>query len=208
MAVTKDANGKRIPRSDRKFHYADGREPGQSPLGATMLRIEIPDGGVLEVKLDQFNEATRNALAWFGAKQVIGHAIGGADNGGEAFEFAAARIETLERGEWREGISGEARPSMLADALVAAQARKGKVTTQAAVLTWLSTQTEDQRKALLKMPEVKVEYETLKQAAAAKRLEEMRAKLGSTASTESSGFDSLSIPDADEESVDSEEERS
>ncbi len=192
MTVTKDAAGKRIAKSIRKFTYDGGKEPGQVALGATSLVIEIPENGQIVTSKADFDEPMWNALGYFGLKQVIGHAIGGSEDGAEAFEAAMARLETLKAGEWREGVAGEARPSMLAEALVRVYAAQGKTLTLEDVLKWLSQQSEEQRKEVAKIPEVKVEYETLRQEAAAKRLAEQRAKLSGQSGV-SSGLAGLTL---------------
>jgi len=156
--------------------------------------LAFMDGQKIEIELAKLSDAIVRQAALHGLLQKVGDAAAGeGDDPEKAFESCMAVFERLGMGDWKKATEkGEgARPTMVIEAVFRALQKQGKQVELSAVQTAFGGEDgEEKRKAILKDPRVKLEYEDLRAEAAAKRREKI-AKEAEAAG--SGGLDSLAL---------------
>lgn len=165
---------------------------------AGTFTLAFTDGQTITAGLDSLKPEVVRQAALHGLLQKIGDAAAGhGDDPEKAFEACMAVKERLDLGDWKKPAEkGEgARPTMVFEAIIRAFAKMGKeVTLDAVKANFGGEDGEEKRKAILKDPRVKIEYEDLKAEAAAKRREALAkevAKLGTDGAN--TGLEGLAI---------------
>lgn len=165
--------------------------------GATgTFTLAFLDGQTITGTLASLKPEVVQQAALHGLLQKIGDAAAShGDNPEEAFEACMAVYERLGMGEWKKPAEkGEgARPSMVFEAIMRAYAKMGKEVALADVQAkFAGDEGEERRKAILKDPRVKAEYEALRAEAAVKRAEAAAKAAGGTASDDA-GLEGLGL---------------
>lgn len=177
--------GKRDKVTKREWLMADGSGT-KDPREAHSVKIEVLGGaGTIAAAPADFSEQVQNALALFGLNIVLTNTMGGL-KGDEAFEAMAARLETLQNGEWtdRKGADGP-RISQLVAAVIAAFRKRGEERDEDTMTAKIKGMEAEARKSLAEDPEVKLELDRIKMEAAQERFrkseEAARAAAGGAA---------------------------
>ena len=179
------AKGKRAAVTKRTWLGQDG-SPVTDAREAGGVQIDVlgDGGGQIKAFVADFSDGVRKALASFGLNIVLTNTMGGL-KGADAMDAMAARLETLEAGEWssRKGGGGP-QISMLAAAIhevLTSEGKAGALTVEA-VGQRLKDGGEDFRKKQADNAKVKAVYDRLRAEAAAKRAAES-GKRAETADT-------------------------
>jgi hypothetical protein len=140
---------------------------------AGSFTLAFVDGQPITGKLEDLKPEVVKQAALHGLLQKIGDAAAGhGDSPDAAFEACMAVFERLQLGDWKKPAEkGEgARPTMVFEAIRRAYEKGGKNVELAAIQAAFSGDDgEEKRKAILKDPRVKAEYEALRAEAAQKR---------------------------------------
>lgn len=157
------------------------------------LKFNFTDGNVVEFDLAKVSDAIKTRLAYHGAGQKIGDSFSSAKGDvAEAIENATAIVEMLYGGEWSaERESAGPRPSLVADAVIAAKRAGGlPVDEEAIKAKYLGKDGAAHRKTALDNKQVKAEYERLKLEA-----QQARAKEAADAAASAGGAPATAIAD-------------
>lgn len=157
------------------------------------LKFNFTDGNVVEFDLGRVSEKIRDRLAYHGAGQKIGDSFSSAKGDvAEAIENASAIVEMLYGDEWSaERESAGPRPSLVADAVIAAKRAGGlPVDEEAIKAKYLGKDGAAHRKTALDNKQVKAEYERLKLEA-----QQARAKEAADAAKSAGGAPATAIAD-------------
>lgn len=162
---------------------------------AGTFTLAFLDGQTISGSLKDLQSPVVQQAALHGLLQKIGDAAAShGDNPEEAFESCMAVFERLKMGEWKKPAEkGEgARPTMVFEAIIRAYRKMGKEVALADVQAKFSGEEgEERRKAILKDPRVKAEYEALKAEAAVKRAEAAAKAAGDATSGDGLSLDNL-----------------
>jgi hypothetical protein len=133
------------------------------------------NGHVLTVALADIPAAIQARLVLHGLGQKVGDAYAGVKGiVDDAIENAEAIVEMLKNGEWTERAEGVGpRPSMVADAIVAALVKQGETVNETRAAT-IREKVKDKatREGALKNPLIKAVYEQMRLEKAAERVRE------------------------------------
>ena len=166
-------------------------------VAAGTLTLAFTDGQAISATLDSLKPEVVRQAALHGLLQKIGDAAAGhGDNPDAAFEACMSVFERLQLGDWKKPAEkGEgARPTMVFEAIIRAFAKMGKeVTLDAVRANFGGEDGEEKRKAILKDPRVKLEYEDLKAEAAAKRRDAIAKEAAALNAGEAGGLEGLSL---------------
>ncbi len=141
------------------------------------LEFRFTNGNTHKVRLDEHTDAIVKCFAWYGASQKYGDAYSASKGDSDlAEELFLSMQEQLTAGTWvikGEGVG--ARPSMVADAIVAAiLATGGEVDDDRKAAIADKVKDKDIRKAALKDPSIAAEYDALRAKKAAEKAEKSR----------------------------------
>lgn len=168
----------KVCKKEILFANVDGNE---MPAG---VKFKFTDGTVLQVNNDELSEYVREYAIAHGVSSRVGDGYAGVKGDvGEAIENAQSLIEVLRSGAWAgERESAGPRPSLVAEAVVAAKRKAGNTFDEEATRQkYLGKDATALRKNALENPQVKAEFERLRAEAAAERAKEAAAKAASTA---------------------------
>ena len=152
---------------------AEGNEHKSASSEMQVLRFKFADGTTRDVKPTQFQKSVLVCATFHGLSQTLGDVFAGVKgNVDEAIENFDTKLEVLMSGVWvkeREGVGP--RPSMVADAIVAAKLAAGQLTEPVSPERYEEIRgkcsTAQQRKEALANRVIAAEYEKLKAAKAA-----------------------------------------
>jgi hypothetical protein len=163
--------------ASREYLTSDGVAGRSVPDECTGLRFVFENDEQLEVVLTDLPAAIQAQLAYHGVSQKIGDAFAGAKGDVNlAQENAESLLEQLMAGVWSEKASGVgARPSMVADAIIAVNIAQGRTpTTEQELDIRERVKIKEQKDGALGDPEIKAEYEKIKAERAAERAAKAR----------------------------------
>ena len=145
---------------------------------ARSVRIEFRTGEIVLQEVAKLPAEIQNRLTLHGLSQKLGDSYASISDIGESIEACQSVQERLQLGDWVKAREGAGpRPTMVVDAVVAALIADGQDVSderKAKIVTVLSD--KDERKAALKDPVIKAQYEGIRAAAAAKRAKEAKAE--------------------------------
>jgi hypothetical protein len=142
-----------------------------------VVRIEFTDGTKVEVNVNELSEDVRALAAFHGISQKLGDSYAGADSVDEARESAEAVRDNLLAGNWtagREGGGGGV--SILVQALFEATQHEGRTLEDCQEL--VADMSDEQRKGLRQLPQIKANMDRIAAERAQKRYEKSRAAAG------------------------------
>jgi hypothetical protein len=147
--------------------------------------LKFLDGQVIEVNLSALNADIQRQAALHGLLQKIGDAAAGhGDDPAAAFEACMGVYERVTTGEWdKKREAGEARPSMVVEAVFRVLSAAGKVSNddegrKLIMAKYTGEGSEAKRKQALTNPDVKLAFEQIKLENAQKKVAELQAKQG------------------------------
>ena len=148
-----------------------GDETRSATAGASELQFRFANGNVHSIKIADHPDEIYRCLGWFGISEKYGNSYAGAKGDADAAEEAFLSMqEQLQGGTWVEKAEGGPRPSLIADAIIAALTAAGQ-DVDAARGTSIREKVKDKatRDGALKDPVIKAQYEAIKAARAAER---------------------------------------
>jgi len=166
---------KRSAVCKKVFMLVDGTESRSAHNDAVGLEFRFANGETRTIALGQFPESIETRLAWFGRSEKFGNAYAGAKGDADvALESFDTMVELLSSGEWTEARESMGpRPSLVADAIIAALTANGNTPDEGQVLE-IREAVKDKatREGALKDPVIKAAHEAIKSARAAARAAE------------------------------------
>ncbi len=174
----------------KKVYVAkDGTETRSATPDAVELQFQFQNGNTHSVKLTDHPGDILSCLTFFGISEKYGNAYAGAKgDAGDAEEKFLSMQEQLRGGTWVEKAEAGPRPSLIADAIIAALTAAGeKVDDARAASVREKVKDKATRDGALKDPVIKAEYEAIKAARAALRAKEA-AKVAKGAQIAATGF--------------------
>ena len=161
----------------REYSDSDGNVGRSVPATPTTLTFKFENDESMVVVATDLPESIQTQLAWHGLSQKVGDAFAGAKGDVNlAQENAESLWEQLMAGVWSEKASGVgARPSMVADAIIAVNIAQGRTpTTEQELDIRERVKIKEQKDGALGDPEIKAEYEKIKAERAAERAAKAR----------------------------------
>ena len=157
---------------------ADGNETRSAQPDADRIEFRFGNGNTHVVKLAAHPVAIRTCLGWFGISEKYGNAYAGV--GGDADDAETKFLsmqEQLMAGTWVEKADAGPRPSLIADAIIAALVAVGeKVDEGRAATIREKVKDKSTREGALNDPVIKAQYEAIKSARAAERAKDAAKK--------------------------------
>lgn len=150
---------------------SDGEDTRSATPHSKELRFNFANGNAHTVKLDDHPDAIKACLGWFGISEKYGNSYAGAKGDADTAEEAFLSMqEQLRGGTWVEKAEGGPRPSLIADAIIAALTAAGQDVDEKRG-TSIREKVKDKatRDGALKDPVIKAQYEAIKAARAAER---------------------------------------
>ena len=164
---------------------ADGNETRSASHEAVELQFQFGNGHTHIVKLADHQTEIRDCLTWFGISEKYGNSYAGAKgDAGDAEDKFLSMQEQLRGGTWVDKAEAGPRPSLIADAIIAALVAAGeKVDEGRAGTIRDKVKDKDTREGALNDPVIKAQYEAIKAARAAARAKDAaKAAKGETIS--------------------------
>lgn len=149
----------------------DEVETRSATAGSVELQFRFANGNSHKVQLADHPAEIVTCLGWFGISEKYGNAYAGAKGDADAAEEAFLSMqEQLRGGTWVEKAEVGPRPSLIADAIIAALNAAGQKVDEARAGT-IREKVKDKptRDGALKDPVIKAQYEAIKAARAAER---------------------------------------
>lgn len=167
----------------------DGTETRSATPDAVELQFQFANGNTHAVKLTDHPAEILFCLTFFGVSEKYGNSYAGAKgDAGDAEEKFLSMQEQLRGGTWVEKAEAGPRPSLIADAIIAALLSAGqKVDDARAAGVREKVKDKAIRDGALKDPVIKAEYESIKATRAANRAKEA-AKAAKGAQIAATGF--------------------
>jgi len=152
----------------------DGNETRSATADAVALEFRFANGKTHVVNPDNYPKEIQRCLVFFGTSEKDGNAYAGAKGDpDDAEDKFLSMHEQLMTGIWVEKAEAGPRPSLIADAIIAALEAAGqKVDTARAEKVREKVKDKDTREGALKDPVIKAEYESIKAKRAAVRAKE------------------------------------
>ena len=157
---------------------ANGEETRSATHEAAELQFRFDNGNTHAVKLAEHSAEIRTCLAWFGVSEKYGNSYAGAKgDADEAEGMFLSMQEQLLGGTWVDRAEAGPRPSLIADAIIAALEAAGqKVDDTRRTAIREKVKDKDTREGALKDPVIKAEYEAIKAKRAAERAKDAAKK--------------------------------
>lgn len=109
------------------YILADGTESRTAHPDATKLQFRFSNGEVESIAMGDCPDQIERRLNWFGRSEKLGNFYAKSDGDpAVAHGKFVTGMEMLAGGEWAERVEGEARPSMVVAAIVAALVEAGE----------------------------------------------------------------------------------
>ena len=155
----------------------DGEETRSATAASVQLQFRFANGNTHAVQTADHPGEILACLGWFGISEKYGNAYAGAKGDADTAEEAFLSMqEQLRGGTWVEKAEGGPRPSLIADAIIAALTAAGQtVDDKRATTVREKVKDKDTRDGALKDPVIKAQYEAIKAARAATRAKEAAA---------------------------------
>ncbi len=155
----------------------NGTETRSATPDAVELQFQFANGNTHNVKLSDHNPEILSCLTFFGVSEKYGNSYAGAKgDAGDAEEKFLSMQEQLKGGTWVEKAEAGPRPSLIADAIIAALTNAGeKVDDARAASVREKVKDKATRDGALKDPVIKAEYEAIKASRAIERAKAAKA---------------------------------
>ena len=172
------AENKKSAVCKKVYVYPSGDETRSAMADADRLEFRFDNGNTHVVKLDAHNKEIQTCLAWFGVSEKYGNSYAGAKgDADEAEGMFLSMQEQLLGGTWVDRAEAGPRPSLIADAIIAALEAAGqKVDDTRRTAIREKVKDKDTREGALKDPVIKAEYEAIKAKRAAERAKDAAKK--------------------------------
>lgn len=172
------ADAKKSSVCKKVYVDANGEETRSATQDADKLEFRFDNGNTHVVRLVDHNPDIRSCLGWFGISEKYGNAYAGAKGDADAAEeLFLSMQEQLLGGTWVDRAEAGPRPSLIADAIIAALEAAGqKVDDERRTSIREKVKDKDTREGALKDPVIKAEYEAIKAKRAAERAKEAAKK--------------------------------
>lgn len=150
-------------------------EAGEETRSATVesigLQFRFANGNTHVVQTSDHPGDIMRCLEWFGISEKYGNAYAGSKGDADAAEeLFLSMQEQLQSGTWVEKAEAGPRPSLIADAIIAALNSAGQeVDEKRAASVREKVKDKSTREGALKDPVIKAEYEAIKAKRAAER---------------------------------------
>ncbi len=156
---------------------AEGEETRSATAASTELQFRFANKNTHKVTMADHPANILACLGWFGVSEKYGNSYAGAKGDADAAEEAFLSMqEQLRGGTWVEKAEGGPRPSLIADAIIAALTAAGQtVDDKRAAGVREKVKDKATREGALKDPVIKAQYEAIKAARAATRAKEAAA---------------------------------
>lgn len=153
-----------------------GEETRSATADSVRLEFRFANGNVHVVEPKDHPGNISTCLGWFGISEKYGNAYAGAKGDADTAEEAFLSMqEQLQGGTWVEKAEVGPRPSLIADAIIAALTAAGqKVDEKRAASVREKVKDKATRDGALKDPVIKAEYEAIKAKRAAERAKAAR----------------------------------
>lgn len=142
---------------------------------AGTVTFEFTDGRTITVNVNDLPDNVRNIATLHGVSQKVGDSYAGAETVDEAYEAATDVVKNLQEGNWRVraegGVGGAARATMLVEALFRATAAEGNPKTMDECEELIADMSDEQRKGLRNMPQIKAHLDKIAAERAIERAE-------------------------------------
>ena len=155
----------------KTYFDKDGEGTRSATADSVELQFNFANGNAHTVKLDDHPDTIKTCLGWFGISEKYGNAYAGAKGDADTAEEAFLSMqEQLQGGTWVEKAEVGPRPSLIADAIIAALNAAGQTVDDARAAS-IREKVKDKatRDGALKDPVIKAQYEAIKAARAAER---------------------------------------
>jgi len=155
----------------------DGEETRSATQYSTALQFRFANGITHVVNYGDHPVNIKTCLSWFGISEKYGNAYAGAKGDADAAEEAFRSMqEQLRGGTWVEKAEAGPRPSLIADAIIAALNAAGqKVDEKREAAVREKVKDKATREGALNDPVIKAEYEAIKAKRAAERAKDAAA---------------------------------
>ena len=156
----------------KKVYVNDaGEETRSAAPDARHLDFRFANGNTHKVELADHTDQIQHCLMWFGISEKYGNAYAGAKGDADTAEEAFLSMqEQLRGGTWVEKAEVGPRPSLIADAIIAALTAAGQtVDDKRSASVREKVKDKATRDGALKDPVIKAQYEAIKAARAAAR---------------------------------------
>src|SRR5215471_7785826 len=157
----------------KKTYITNTGERGKSwTIDAVSLEFKFAGGGTYVRSPSDYPEVLKG-LAFFGISEKLGNSYAGADTAGEAEESFLSMDEQLKAGDWLAEREAGERPSMVADAVIAAKRAAGHTFDEEATRAkYTGKGSAENRKTALANKAVRAEFDRLVAENAAKKAAE------------------------------------
>ena len=162
----------------KKVYVAkDGTETRSATPDAVELQFRFENGNTHKVALSDHNPEILSCLTFFGISEKYGNSYAGAKGDpADAEEKFLSMQEQLKGGTWVEKAEAGPRPSLIADAIIAALKSAGQtVDEKRAGAVREKVKDKATRDGALKDPVIKAEYEAIKAERAVERAKAAKA---------------------------------
>lgn len=172
------AENKKSSVCKKVYVDANGEETRSVTPDTVELQFRFENGNTHKRKPSDYPKEIEHCLAFFGVSEKDGNAYAGSKGDPDvAEELFLSMDEQLMGGTWVEKAEAGPRPSLIADAIIAALVSAGqKVDDTRATAIREKVKDKDTREGALKDPVIKAEYEAIKAKRAAERAKDAAKK--------------------------------
>ena len=144
---------------------------------AGTVTVKFSDERTVSLSITDLNGVTAKRSALHGMSQKLGDSFAGADTVDEAYDACAATAQNLRDGNWATRGVGGTGTSILVEALFEATKHEGRTLEQCQEL--MAEMSDDQKKGLRAVPQIKAHMDRITAERATKRAEASAKAAGS-----------------------------